>query len=60
MAKSFAPTREEMARANIVLGDALPYELTMLDIAARYTQRPRFKQLKKDDATVEAFCTHAR
>src|SRR5262249_11547575 len=58
-----------MRRAEIVLSDALPYELLMLDIAARYTQNPQFKQLKKDEklrdwlthnATVEAFWTHAR
>ena len=69
MAESLRPSKEEMRRAAIVLSDALPYELVMLDIAARYTQKPQFKQLEKDkkaidwlthNATVEAFWTHAR
>jgi hypothetical protein len=69
MGESFSPTSEELRKAKIVLGDALPYELAMLDIGARFTQKPEFTQLKKDEnpidwltynATVEAFWTHAR
>ena len=48
MARSFRPTQDEMLRAEIVLGDALPYELRMLDLAVRYIQAPQFEQLKKD------------
>jgi hypothetical protein len=69
MGDGLEPTKDEMRRAEIVLGDALPYELAMLRIALQYTQTPQFEQLKKDEepldwlthnATVEAFWTHAR
>ena len=62
-------TEEHMRKAEIVLSDALPYELFMLDSAARRTQTTEFQQLKIDaseidwltsNATIEAFWTHAR
>jgi hypothetical protein len=40
MANHFEPTEDDMYKARIVLSDALPYELVMLDMAARYTQSP--------------------
>jgi hypothetical protein len=69
MVNRFKPTEDDMRKTRIVLGDALPYELLMLEIAARYMQEPQFKQLKKEEksfdwlthnATVESFWTHAR
>jgi len=63
------PNREDMERAKIVLDDALPYELDMLDAAARYMQTDEFSKLTKPktetewltwNATVESFWTHAR
>jgi hypothetical protein len=65
---NFEPTSEELRRAEIVLSDALPYELMMLDVAARYTQTSAFANLEKTkktawfihNATVEAFWTHTR
>jgi hypothetical protein len=63
------PNREDMARAKIVLDDALPYELDMLDAAARYMQTDEFSKLAKPkteiewltcNATIETFWTHAR
>ena len=61
--------REEMERAKIVLDDALPYELAMLDAAVRYMQTDEFSKLTKPkteiewltcNATIESFWTHAR
>jgi len=69
MAETTTLTREELERVQIVLGDALPYELAMLDRAARNMQTPQFQQLKIEqdpsdwlthNAMVEAFWTHAR
>src|SRR5215470_5135450 len=68
MGDAFPPTEEELERVKIVLGDALPYELAMLAMAARTTQEPQFKQLDTEkwpdwlirNATIEAFWTHAR
>jgi hypothetical protein len=63
------PNREDMERAKIVLDDALPYELDMLDAAVRYMQTDEFSQLTTPkteiewltcNATIEAFWTHAR
>jgi hypothetical protein len=63
------PNREDMERAKIVLDDALPYELDMLDAAARYMQTDEFSKLTKSktetewltcNATIESFWTHAR
>jgi hypothetical protein len=63
------PGREDMERAKIVLDDALPYELDMLDAAARYMQTDEFSNLTKFkteiewltcNATIETFWTHAR
>ena len=63
------PNREEMARAKIVLDDALPYELDMLDAAARYMQTDEFSEFTAPkteiewlscNAIVESFWTHAR
>jgi hypothetical protein len=63
------PNREDLERAKIVLNDALPYELDMLDAAARYMQTDEFSKLTKPktefewlacNATIEAFWTHAR
>jgi len=63
------PNREDMERAKIVLDDALPYELDMLDAAARYMQTDEFSKLTKPktetewltcNATIESFWTHAR
>jgi hypothetical protein len=59
----------DMERAKIVLDDALPYELDMLDAAARYMQTDEFSKLTKPkteigwltcNATIESFWTHAR
>jgi hypothetical protein len=64
-----APNREDMERAKIVLDDALPYELDMLDAAARYMQTDEFSKLTKPkteiewltcNAIIESFWTHAR
>jgi hypothetical protein len=63
------PNSEDMERAKIVLDDALPYELDMLDAAARYMQTDEFSKLTKPkteiewltcNATIESFWTHAR
>jgi hypothetical protein len=63
------PNREDTERAKIVLDDALPYELDMLDAAARYMQTDEFSKLTKPkteiewltcNATIESFWTHAR
>jgi hypothetical protein len=63
------PNREDMERAKIVLDDALPYELDMLDATVRYMQTDEFSKLTKPktefewltcNATIEAFWTHAR
>jgi len=63
------PDREEMERAKIVLDDALPYELDMLDAAARYMQTDEFSKLTTAktelewltcNAIIESFWTHAR
>ena len=62
------PNREDMERAKIVLDDALPYELDMLDAAVRYMQTDEFSKLTTPkteiewltcNATIEAFWTHA-
>ena len=64
-----APNREDMERAKIVLDDALPYELDMLDAAVRYMQMDEFSKLTKPkteiewlicNAIIESFWTHAR
>jgi hypothetical protein len=69
MGTSFEPSKDDMRKAKIVLGDALPYELLMLDTATQIIGTSRFEQLKKHEklhdwfthnATVEAFWTHAR
>ena len=63
------PNREDMERAKIVLDDALPYELDMLDAAARYMQTDEFSKLTNCkteverltcNATIESYWTHAR
>ena len=63
------PNREDMERAKIVLDDALPYELDMLDAAARYMQTDEFSKLTTPkteierltcNAIIESFWTHAR
>ena len=63
------PNSEDLERAKIVLDDALPYELDMLDAAARYMQTDEFSKLTKPkteiewltcNATIESFWTHAR
>jgi hypothetical protein len=63
------PNREDMERAKIVLDDALPYELDMLDASARYMQTDEFSKLTKPtteiewltcNAIIESFWTHAR
>ena len=70
MIDTFTPSKEDMGRAEIVLGDALPYELDMLDEATRYMQTDEFARLaqsKKNltewhtrNATIESFWSHAR
>jgi hypothetical protein len=63
-----ALTAEELEKVNIVLGDALPYELSMLEAAALYMESDDFCELDpnesrnalKHNATIEAFWTHAR
>lgn len=69
MSNSFEPNEDNMRKAKIVLGDALPYELLMLDAAARFTTTSQFEGLKIREelfdwlicnGTVEAFWTHAR
>src|SRR5262249_15225455 len=63
------PNREGMERAKIVLDNALPYELDMLDAAARYMQTDEFSKLTTPKAElewlacntiIESFWTHAR
>jgi hypothetical protein len=63
------PNREDTERAKIVLDDALPYELDMLDAAARYMQTDEFSKLREPtteierltcNAIIESFWTHAR
>jgi hypothetical protein len=69
MTKERPLTAEELEKVKIVLGDALPYELSMLEAAARYMQEDSFRELKVDDsyvealirnATIETFWMHAR
>jgi len=47
------PNREDMERAKIVLDDALPYELDLLDAAARYMQTDEFSKLTKPKTEIE-------
>jgi hypothetical protein len=63
------PNREDIERAKIVLDDALPCELDMLDAAARFMQTVEFSKLTKPtteiewltcNAIIESFWTHAR
>ena len=42
-----------MERAKIVLDDALPYELDLLDAAARYMQTDEFSKLTKPKTEIE-------
>jgi len=69
MTKERALTDEDVKKAKIVLGDSLPYELAMLEAAARYMEEDSFRQLEVDksyvdafirNATIESFWTHAR
>jgi hypothetical protein len=69
MAEGFTPNHDDMRRAEIVLDDAFPYELDMLDAAARFMQSDQFKKLANPkneiewltrNAAVECFWTHAR
>jgi hypothetical protein len=69
MAHDFMPTEDDLKRAKVLLTDALPYELDMLDAAARYMQTsefPKFETTKSKiewhtrNATIESFWTHAR
>lgn len=61
-------TAEELEKVKIVLGDALPYELSMLEAAALYMESEEFLALDLNvarnafthNATIEAFWTHAR
>ena len=62
------PNRVDMERAKIVLDDALPYELDMLDAAVRYMQKDEFSKLTPKtevewltcNTIIESFWTHAR
>jgi hypothetical protein len=69
MAGNFTLTEDDLKRAKIVLTDALPYELNMLDVAARYMKMTEFSKLRTPtneiechtyNATIESFWTHAR
>jgi hypothetical protein len=69
MTKERPLTAGELEKVKIVLGDALPYELSMLEAAVRYMQEDSFRELKVDNnyvdafignATIETFWTHVR
>jgi hypothetical protein len=62
-------TDDELKNVEIVLSDALPYELAMLEAAARYMEDEAFAKLPVDtdciagltrNAIIECFWTHAR
>jgi hypothetical protein len=69
MTKERPLTAGELQKVKIVLSDALPYELSMLEAAVRYMQEDSFHALKVDNnyvdafirnATIETFWTHVR